>query len=112
YLGEKADRLLEAITEDVREVAPDAVILTGDLTSLSLPKEFERARAWVETLGPPERVTVIPGNHDCYTFEAAAHRRFETTFADYLGGSDDPYPIVKRLGESVAIVGLSTAIAT
>jgi 3',5'-cyclic AMP phosphodiesterase CpdA len=111
YLGDKADRLLSAIGRDISELAPDAVIITGDLTSLALPREFEKARAWVETLGPPARVMVLPGNHDYYTDEAAKSRRFETFFADYLGGAEDPYPVVKRLG-GVALIGLSSAIST
>src|SRR5262249_51386184 len=33
-------------------------------------------------------------------------------FAAYLGGAEDPYPVVKKLGRSVALIGLSSAIAT
>ena len=58
--------ILEAAFRDVHEQVLDRILVTGDLTHVSLPAEFEAARAQLERLGPPDRVFLIPGNHDCY----------------------------------------------
>ena len=70
-----------------------------------------------EELGlPPDRVSIIPGNHDAYTSGAHRTRRFATTFSRYLQ-SDLPeltapgevFPYVHLRGPT-AIIGLSTAL--
>ena len=40
--------------------------MTGDLVNLALDGEIEMARLWLETLGAPQDVSVVPGNHDAY----------------------------------------------
>ena len=44
----------------------DRILVTGDLTHISLPQEFGVAAEQLARLGSPERVFLIPGNHDCY----------------------------------------------
>src|SRR5262249_3151095 len=83
---------------------------TGDLTNLALESEFVRARQLLSRAGGPERMTIIPGNHDAYTAEAVADRRFERTFADWLP-QPLAWPFVRELGE-VSIFAMSTACAT
>jgi 3',5'-cyclic AMP phosphodiesterase CpdA len=112
YRGGKAEALLSALEQDVNAQRPDLVLFTGDVTSLSLPQEFARARTFVEALGDPSRVVLMPGNHDCYTYEAQKKHRFETVFADYIGKSEQAFPYVRRFGERLAIVALSSAVAT
>ena len=116
YRGGKAEILLSALTQDINAQRPDLVLFTGDVTSLSLPQEFARARTFVESLGDPSRVVLLPGNHDCYTYEAQKSHRFETVFGDYLGtqtnGPEQAFPYVRRFGERLAIVALSSAVAT
>ena len=58
--------ILEAAIRDVHAQAVDGVLVTGDLTHVSLPGEFAVAAGQLARLGPPERVFLIPGNHDCY----------------------------------------------
>ncbi|MBY0400013.1 metallophosphoesterase [Myxococcota bacterium] len=58
--------ILEAALRDVHAQALDRVLVTGDLTHVSLPAEFEVARGQLERLGTPEQVFLVPGNHDCY----------------------------------------------
>lgn len=100
--------LLEAAIDDIRAQGFEHVVVTGDLTNLSLPSEFALARQMIERAGGPERVTVIPGNHDAYTEEAARERRFEKTFEPWL--PDVPgWPFVRELGD-IALVAVSTAV--
>lgn len=67
--------VLDALVADVRAQAPDHIAVTGDLVNLAMEAEFAPARAWLDGVGPPDRVTTIPGNHDAYvraTFIASA----------------------------------------
>src|SRR5579863_1659945 len=58
--------VVDMLVSDLQAQVPDHVAITGDLVNLSLEAEFAAARAWLENIGTPERVTVIPGNHDAY----------------------------------------------
>ena len=101
--------VLEALLGDLEEMAPDHVALTGDLTHLGLPDEFRQAALWLGRLGPPERVTVIPGNHDAYV--AAPFRDTLALWAPYLAGDEGPagdYPSLRVRGP-LALIGLSSA---
>jgi len=64
--AEHRDSILSALQDDLAHSNPDHIAVTGDLTHLSLPAEFRKSRQWLESLGTPARVTVIPGNHDTY----------------------------------------------
>jgi 3',5'-cyclic AMP phosphodiesterase CpdA len=57
---------LARITADIMAASPDHIAVTGDLVNIGLPGEHIAALAWLETLGPPQRVSVVPGNHDVY----------------------------------------------
>src|SRR3546814_18519976 len=58
--------VLPTLAADLRSAAPDHVAITGDITNIALPEEFTRAREWLNGLGEPSVVTVVPGNHDAY----------------------------------------------
>ena len=77
---------LDAITRDLKAAAADHIAVTGDLVNLSLPIEYAAARAWLDTLGPPHDVTVIPGNHDAYVPQALGGP--EKFWGDYMRGDD------------------------
>mgnify|MGYP000131944059 CR=1 FL=1 len=103
--------VLDALVADIKAQAPDHIAVTGDLVNLALEAEFAPARAWLDEVGPPDRVTTIPGNHDAYV-RATAHR-FGETFAPYLAGDDGRigFPSVRRRGP-LALISLSTAVPT
>jgi 3',5'-cyclic AMP phosphodiesterase CpdA len=93
---------------------PDHIAVTGDLVNLALEAEFAPALAWLESVGQPERVTVVPGNHDAYV--RATRDRFAEIFASYLAGDDAPdgetaFPALRRRGP-VALIGVSSAVPT
>lgn len=109
--GENLDRLVD----DIRKQHPDHIVVTGDLTNIALREEFENARRWLEDLGPPSRVTAIPGNHDAYV--PGAHQRFRTLWAPWMVSDDMEhvgealFPFMRRKGH-VALIGLSSARAS
>jgi 3',5'-cyclic AMP phosphodiesterase CpdA len=105
-------RLFEAIVKDLNENPVDEVVVTGDLTNLSLAPEFALARKILDGIAlGPEHVTVVPGNHDVYTLGARREKLFEQVIAPYArsDGGAVAFPVVRVRGE-VAIVGLSTAL--
>ena len=105
--------LFRAIVDDLNAHPVDHVVVTGDLTNLSLRPEFELARAILDEIRlGSEQVTVIPGNHDVYTLGALQQKLFRQLLAPYASSDGQhavAFPIV-RVRDEVAIVGLSTAL--
>ena len=62
--------VLGSLMDDLRANQPDHIVVTGDLTHLGLPAEFQKAKEFLRDLGAPSAVTVIPGNHDAYVAHA------------------------------------------
>lgn len=112
--------VLSALTADLRRLRPDHVVVTGDLTTLSLPAEFEAAAAQLHEFGAGHSVSVIPGNHDAYIAvpwqtSLALWSEFMTTDGPGAGGGavadGAVFPWVR--GRSfVGLVGLSSAVPT
>lgn len=104
--------VLTALADDIRAEAPDHVVVTGDLVNLGLSVEFAAAREWLAELGEPDKVTVIPGNHDAYV-PGAFGELSEAWHAYMTGDNSDTvtFPFIRRR-DPVAIVGTSSAIAT
>jgi 3',5'-cyclic AMP phosphodiesterase CpdA len=102
---------LAAITRDLQSRSAEHVAVTGDLTNFSLPGEYAWARRWLESIGRPNDVTVIPGNHDVYV--RGAEELPGKFWGDYMRGDDavERFPFVRRRGE-VAMIALSTGVPT
>ena len=110
-----------AIVDDVKAAAPDHIALTGDVINLALEREFAPARAWLDRLGAPDRLTLVPGNHDVYVRATARHA--ERCWGEWMRGDDlafgpapggptpGAFPFVRRRGP-IALVALSTALPT
>jgi 3',5'-cyclic AMP phosphodiesterase CpdA len=103
--------ILDALVDDLHAIGPDHVAVTGDLVNLALPDEFVEAAAWLRRLGPPEWISVVPGNHDALVPVPAADgwdhlRVYATSDPDAQDGGD--FPFLRRRGP-LAIIGLSSA---
>ena len=105
--------VLDALIADMQAQRPDHVAVTGDLVNLALEAEFTPAQAWLESVGTPQQVTVVPGNHDAYV--RATRHHFTGTFAQYLRGDAETngtrFPFVRRRGP-LALIGVSSAVPT
>jgi 3',5'-cyclic AMP phosphodiesterase CpdA len=106
-------QLFRDVVGDLNRQRVDHVVVTGDLTNLSLAPEFALARQILDGIAlGPEHVTVIPGNHDVYTLGALREKLFWRVMAPYAasdGAAEVSFPSVRVRGE-VAIVGASTAV--
>ena len=107
-----------AAARAIRKLEIDHVVITGDVTNLALEVEVDVVRAFLlhDLAFPPDRLSIVPGNHDVYTRGAHRSARFARGFSEYLdsdiptgGTRDQPFPVV-RLRGPVALIGLSTAV--
>jgi Icc protein len=55
--------LLERAIAEVNELAPDVVVVSGDLTTHGFKDEYALAKRYLDTI-ECESIVVIPGNHD------------------------------------------------
>ena len=72
--------LLERAIYEVNELAPDVVIVSGDLTADGFEAEYVAAREYLDGIECP-RVVVIPGNHDSRN---VGYVHFEELFGDRM----------------------------
>jgi 3',5'-cyclic AMP phosphodiesterase CpdA len=109
--------VVAALLADLAERAVDHVAVTGDLVNIGLPAEHAQALDWLRSIGPPERVSVVPGNHDIYTstgHDPGAMRWRRYMACDERGldvAHPDQFPYVRRIGEAV-LIGVNSAIHT
>jgi hypothetical protein len=98
------DRLDDVVAQ-IQSIAPDHLLITGDLTTTALPAEFDAAlRELGELLVEPERVSVVPGNHDRYTRHSMRSRTFEKFFGPYMPSTS--FPWIRRIDEETGVLGL------
>jgi 3',5'-cyclic AMP phosphodiesterase CpdA len=88
HFGTERAPVVEALVEFARELAPDLVIVSGDITQRAQPDQFERAARFVERLAAPH-VLAIPGNHDIPLFDVATrlvdpYREYRRAFGAQL----------------------------
>jgi 3',5'-cyclic AMP phosphodiesterase CpdA len=116
---EHRDFVLEALIDDLPGSGAGHVAVSGDLTHVGLASEIDDAAGWLRRLGPPDRVSLVPGNHDAYGPSRSADpwsawAPYMTSLAadglDVATGADR-FPFARRLGP-VAIVGVSSALPT
>lgn len=85
HFGVEDKAAVAAVTRFVGDERPDIIIVSGDLSTVGVPRELEDACAWLASLGPP--VIATPGNHDVPYHEVLPrfHRPFDR-YARAAGG--------------------------
>lgn len=115
--------VLDALVADLMTHCPDHIAVTGDLINIGMPQELAAARIWLETLGSPDLISAIPGNHDAYGW-IRGDQGFER-WRNYMRGNEpgigrafgpaqghhSGFPFVKTFGR-VALIGTSSAVPT
>lgn len=109
---EMRGRTLADLVAHMKAQRPDMIAVTGDIINLALDEEIFRAHEWLKSLGKPEAVCAVPGNHDAYV--KGGLEKALATYGAYMTGETldkEPFPYLRRVGQ-VALVGLSSAIPT
>lgn len=70
HFGTEQEPVVEAVLALARELVPDVVVLSGDITQRARRRQFALARGFLSRLALP--ALVIPGNHDIPLFNIAA----------------------------------------
>ena len=96
--------VLEALRRRVKALAPDVVVISGDLTQRARAHQFRAARAFLDSLPKPQ--VVVPGNHDVPLYNVLA--RFLAPLAGYrrvIAGDVEP----GFVDDEIAVLGINTA---
>ena len=110
------DGVVGSIVTDIKANATDHLAVTGDLVNLALDGEVELARLWLQAVGDPYDVSVVPGNHDAYV--PGAFDKVCRSWGAYMAGDGLAAPIDRksfpymRIRGQVALIGVTTARAT
>ena len=104
HFGRVNPSLIDPLIRTVREVGPDLVAISGDLTQRARSHQFQQARTFLDALPKPQ--IVVPGNHDIPLHNVFA-RFLEplTKYKRYI--TDDLQPVYED--EEVVIIGVNTA---
>jgi 3',5'-cyclic AMP phosphodiesterase CpdA len=104
HFGRVDDELLAPLRATVEAIAPDVVVVSGDLTQRAKSEEFEAAKAYLDTLPGPQ--IIVPGNHDISFYNV--FRRFLqplTRYKRYI--TEDLSP--SFVDGEIAVLGINTA---
>ena len=93
----------QAVVARLEALAPDLVLVSGDLTAQAIPAEFALARATLAPVLDQVPTFVVAGNHDAYTRGAARTKRITATFGPWMGLGG---PIARRDVGGVTVLGL------
>ena len=104
HFGRVDQELLAPLRELVERIAPDVLVVSGDLTQRARPEQFEEARAFLDTMPGPQ--IIVPGNHDISLYNV--FRRFVLPLARYKRYiTDDLDPVY--IDDEIAVLGVNTA---
>ncbi|KXJ39691.1 MAG: hypothetical protein AXA67_11540 [Methylothermaceae bacteria B42] len=107
---EHRPEVLAALIADLHRQEPDHITITGDLTQISLDREFQQAAQWLTRLGAPDQISVVPGNHDTY-IPLAWHESL-AYWQNYMtsdSATEITFPFFRRRGP-VALIGINSAV--
>jgi 3',5'-cyclic AMP phosphodiesterase CpdA len=98
--------VLEALRRRLNALAPNLVVVSGDLTQRARARQFRAARAFLDSLPKPQ--VVVPGNHDVPLYNVFA--RFLAPLAGYRRIiSEEVEPAF--VDDEIAVFGINTARA-
>jgi 3',5'-cyclic-AMP phosphodiesterase len=90
------EEIFDNVIDEVNDLGPSAVLVTGDLTNEGLMKEYEKCKAKFAKL-EVEKIIAISGNHD---YRNTGYLLFKKFF---------PFETVNVLDDNVVLITLGTA---
>lgn len=99
--------LLEAMIDKAVALKPDMLLLSGDLTTTSLKREFLDAARVLKPLTDSVPTVLVPGNHDRYTFTAGRSKRIDTMLRSIV---PEAFPHTRDLTTRWRLLALDGAV--
>ena len=104
HFGRIDPATLGPLLATAKEIRPDLVIVSGDLTQRARRRQFRDAREFLAALPKPQ--IIVPGNHDVPLYNVAL--RFVDPLANYRRYiTDDLEPYYRD--DEIAVAGINTA---
>ncbi|MBI3642433.1 MAG: metallophosphoesterase [Thaumarchaeota archaeon] len=90
------EEVFDTVVDEVNELAPSAILVTGDLTNEGLLKEYEKCKAKFSKF-EADKIITISGNHD---YRNTGYLLFKKYF---------PFDAVNELDDNTVLITLGTA---
>ncbi len=90
------ESVFSKVIDEVNEIKPDAILITGDLTNEGLISEYEKCKKLISKL-VCKKIFTISGNHD---YRNSGYLVFKKFF---------PFETINELGNDVVLVTVGTA---
>lgn len=104
HFGREDPLVVEGLLKDLFATAPDAIVVSGDLTQRAKKRQFRAAQEFLDRLPAVPRI-VVPGNHDLSATNLLERTlRPLTRFRRYITPELAPFLVV----DDVAIAGINT----
>jgi len=104
HFGRLNEAVMQPLEDFIKEMKPDVLVISGDLTMRAKKREFMEAKIFLNKLPFPQ--IIVPGNHDIPLYNVWT--RFFQAFKKYRKYiSEDLEPIYQD--ENVLMYGLNTA---
>ena len=107
--------MLSRTLADLAGRQPDHLVISGDFTHLGTANECRETETWLNSIGGPDYISIVPGNHDHYI--AAEFAETTGRWLAYMrsdpgeDGNAGGFPYLRVRGP-VALIGLSSAVPT
>lgn len=111
--------VLQQLCQAIKAENADQILLTGDLVQIGLASEIQQAANWLASLGTPEQVMLVPGNHDIYARDSKA--QVNRLWGDYMFAGrqgaaisnvgQSRWPVIRKNGP-LTVIGLSSAVVS
>ena len=107
--GEARAIKMKLALDSAKRARADHIVISGDLTELGTPKQFERfAEVLHDSALAPEQVTLVPGNHDAYDSRDGWKRAMAGPLRAYAASSaGEPGHVVDRGGFAILPIDAS-----
>jgi 3',5'-cyclic AMP phosphodiesterase CpdA len=104
HFGRVDRTLLSPLISRLNSLAPDLIVVSGDLTQRARPAQFREARRFLDSL--PARVLAVPGNHDVPLYNV--FQRFFQPLEKYRRFIS-PQLEPAYVDDEIAVAGVNTA---
>jgi 3',5'-cyclic AMP phosphodiesterase CpdA len=103
HFGSQDTHIAATLLDEIDQLDPVCVVVSGDLTQRGRRAQFKQARRWLDALGRP--CVVVPGNHDIPLYDVFT--RFVRPRERYLRYiTNDLAP--RFVDDTIAIAGVDT----